>query len=90
MTKFLREIDVGPRALCRIDSTRNFELNSWRQNFKEAGLTDEHAATLQALLITGLTMEQRFVLHAMSADAAPPVPAGSSSISTESSLDYNE
>lgn len=61
---FLREIDVGPRALCRIDAIRNFESAGWKTAFLDAGLSDSQAIHLEQLFIEGLTTEQGFVLLA--------------------------
>lgn len=93
---FLREIDVGPRALCLIDVTRDFESNSWMENFRRAGLSEEHAAILQTLFVDSLSNEQGFILLA-AADDEPQglftrratrgsVAASESSVTTESSL----
>lgn len=87
MAKFLRDIDVGPRALCRIDGIRDFEFSSWKGCFKDVGLTVEHAETLEALFLDCLTTEQGFVLLAAEGGSAPN--AGTS-VGTESSLADNE
>lgn len=65
---FLREIDVGPRALGRIGDIRNFECVSWKACFIEAGLLDSQAVHLEQLFMDSLTTEQGFILLAASDD----------------------
>lgn len=89
---FLREIDEGPRALCRIDIIRNFEFSSWKMSFIEVGLLETNAATLEQLFLDSLTSEQGFILLA-AIDSVPhagahtrTAPATATSVSTESTL----
>lgn len=94
---FLRSIDVGPRALCIIDVTRDIECSGWKTSFLRAGLSEENALTLENLFVSSLTKEQGFVLLAALDDAPPAKSAGlragpvaDTSVSTESSLAANK
>lgn len=79
VAQFLLHIDVGPRALCLIADSRNFEMSSWKRNFRDAGLSHAHTEELYGLLVVGLTDEQRGVLS-----------AADTSIDTESSVTDDE
>lgn len=84
VAQFLKDIDLGPRALCRIAAARDYDIDSWGDQFKLAGLSLEHAAILQDLFIAALTPQQREILHI---PPSRPRPSGTS-VGTESSI-YN-
>lgn len=91
VAKFLCDIDAGPRALCRIDVIRNYELSSWRGCFREAGLSEAHSEELELLLLDSLTTEQGFVLLAAESVPLFRAPASTaSSVGTESTLGDDE
>lgn len=81
---FLQEIDVGPRALCKISVARDYDMASWAVHFGAAGLSAEVAKTLHDLFVAVLTPEQRNIQEAI----APSSPA--TSVGTESSVDGSD
>lgn len=90
VAEFLQNRTIGPRGLCMIDATRNYEFMSWRGRFSDAGLTADESEELEQLLLDELSAEQRLALDIGSA-GSPRIPAASAtSIGSESSLGDDE
>lgn len=81
VVRFLQDLDVGPKALCKISVARDYGMESWGVHFGSAGLSVDMSAVLCELFVQALTPEQHTVLH-LTAPSSPD-----SSVGTESSLD---
>ena len=79
---FLWDIDVGPRALCTISASCDYDIESWVSQFMGAGLTRKAAEALHDLFIKALMPDQLALLN--STVLSSPT---ASSVSTESSID---
>lgn len=83
VARLLEALDSGHRALCKISSARDYDIESWAGQFAEAGLSEEDAASLQNLFVEALTTEQRQIL------LAPAPHSPTTSVSTESSIAFS-
>ena len=79
---FLQDINVGPRALCTISASCDYDIESWVLQFMGVGLTHKAAEALHDLFIEALMPDQLALLN--SAVLSSPT---ASSVSTESSID---
>ena len=79
---FLWDIDVGPRALCTISASCDYDIESWVSQFMGAGLTCKVVEALHDLFIKVLMPDQLALLNS----TVPSSPTASS-VSTESSID---
>ena len=79
---FLWDIDVGPRALCTISASRDYDIESWVSQFMGVGLTCEAVEALRDLFIEALMPDQLALLN--STVLSSPT---ASSVSIESSID---
>ena len=79
---FLWDIDVGPRALCTISASCDYDIESWVSQFMGAGLTRKAAEALHDLFIKALMPDQLALLN--STVLSSPT---ASSVSTESTID---
>ena len=71
---FLQDIDVGPRALCTISASCDYDMESWVSQFMGAGLTCEAVEALCDLFIEALMPDQLALLNS----AVPSSPTASS------------
>ena len=79
---FLWDINVGPRALCTISASHDYDIESWVLQFMGVGLTCEAVEALHDLFIEVLMPDQLALLN--STVLSSPT---ASSVSTESSID---
>lgn len=93
----LQILQIPPAALCAIDTTRDYEVASWRGRFIAAGLSEEDAETLEHVFLASASREQRDVLRVGSGVSCPSLPSTSRSarismdtISSVSSLSNEE
>lgn len=83
VVEFLQDIDVGPRALCKISAARDYDKASWVVQFGAAGLSTAAAKSLHDLFVAAMTPEQHIIQGAI----VPGSPAMSAtSVGTESSI----
>ena len=73
---------MGPRALCTISASHDYDIESWVLQFMGVGLTCEAAEALCDLFIEALTPDQ---LASLNSTVLSSLSA--SSVSTESSID---
>lgn len=81
VVQFLQDLDVGPKALCKIAVARDYDMESWGVQFGSAGLSEDVSKILRELFVQALTPEQHAVLHL----TAPSSPV--TSVGTESSIE---
>ena len=62
--RFLLQLGTGPRALCKIDATLNFDARQWKTCFMAAGLSLDDARRLRHLIIQSLPLQTRQILRA--------------------------